>query len=348
VRLALSTLCEAERFALLGPGFGSSGRWSWWSDLELAPAPREPADALWLCRYEQSADEAVCLVGHPQEVELVLDVPPVPLRPELDEEGYLDAVGRVRDAIAAGDVYQANLTLRATLGAASGGALLATLCRPATPRFASWLRMPGVGELVSASPELLFARDGRRIRVEPMKGTAAAGERAWLEASEKDRAELAMITDLLRDDLHQLCEPGSVVVAAARRVIELPYAVQTVSDVLGRLRPELSTRALLRRLHPGGSVTGCPRAAACDLIERLERSARGFYCGTLGVVRGREACFALLIRTAERRAAAHAAGEASHPDPDDGWVYGVGGGITWDSDAELELEEARVKLGALG
>jgi anthranilate/para-aminobenzoate synthase component I len=143
-----------------------------------------------------------------------------------------------------------------------------------------------------------------------------------------------MITDLLRDDLQPLCVPRSVTVPSPRRFLELPYAVQAVSDVRGELVPEVGLRDVLARVQPGGSVTGAPRPAALRMIRALERTPRGVYCGTLGWVEGRRAVCSLLIRTAERTG------------PRD-WTYGVGGGITWDSVPEAELDEVKVKLGAL-
>jgi anthranilate/para-aminobenzoate synthase component I len=202
------------------------------------------------------------------------------------------------------------------------------------PRFAAWVRLAGVGEVVSASPEMLFEVDGRTIRAEPMKGTAPANQRAWLEQSTKDAAELAMITDLVRDDLNHLCVARSVSVPNARRFVELPYAVQTVSEVVGHLRDEVSVRDVLAQLHPGGSITGAPRAAARAMISALEGAPRDFYCGVLAYERATRVRASLLIRTAQRVS-------------DTRWRYSVGGGITWDSRASDELAEVRLKLGAL-
>lgn len=327
-RLLVSQLLGQSDFALLGPGF-TDGRH--WVLAHAAEAPRANA-TLWVAK----GDERVA-TRHRVFVERVVpefDEPPQALTPELADGAFLRGVRAIREQIAAGDVYQVNLTVRATLAGVPGPVLLATLCRTQVPRFAAWVRSTSVGEFVSASPELLVEREGRRVHVEPMKGTAPASERAWLEASEKDRAELAMITDLLRDDLHRLCEPGSVRVTNPRRFIELPYVVQTVSDVEGVLPPAVTTWQLLEQLHPGGSVTGAPREAALDVIEFLESPSRGAYCGALGLEVDDTLRAALLIRTAERRG--------------DAWVYGVGSGITWDSVPEDELAEVRLKLGALG
>jgi len=299
---------------------------------------------LWFAPYETPGAAARCYLADRVErgpLELDVAAAAAAVVPALAEQAFAEGVEEIRAAIAAGDVYQVNLTTRvelaavsgSTLGAVSGSTLAALLCRRGVPRFFAWVRLPDGHEFVSASPELLFAYARRRIRVEPMKGTAAAGHEEALAASNKDRAELAMITDLMRNELTPICEPGSVQVVNPRRVIRLPYAVQTVSDIEGELLPGIGPRAVLAALHPGGSVTGAPKAAAMRIIGALETTPRGPYCGTLGLCRGEHATFSLLIRTAARTATA--------------WTFGVGGGIVWDSSAALELEELRIKLGAL-
>ena len=323
--LKLSTL--TDHFALLGPGFANHGAWTLLEELHEAEAGET---ALWFAKAESKTP--IRLAGRATLVEPVFELTPSPLTVHLDETGFLDGVQKIRAQIAAGDVYQVNLTLRAELRGVDGAQLLTDLCRTQVPRFAAWVKA-GALELVSASPELLVETSGRWIHVEPMKGTAAPAQRAWLEASEKDRAELAMITDLLRDDLHRLCEPRSVHVRNARRLIELPYVVQAVADVEGELPEGTTLRQVLNVVHPGGSVTGAPREAALQQIARLELTPRGAYCGALGFESGGASRFALLIRTAER------SGET--------WRFGVGSGITWDSDPRAELEEVRLKLGAL-
>ena len=332
----LSSLQTSERFALLAPGYADHGHWTLLEDLH-----EHPAGELWFATAEGKPRR---FRGTRHLIDLEIDLPATMLSVTLDDGRYLDRVSTIREQIAAGDVYQVNLTLRAELKGADGAQLLATLCRKTVPRFAAWVKHPALGEIVSASPELLVEvwplsptlshRGGEReIHVEPMKGTAPAGQRAWLERSEKDRAELAMITDLLRDDLHHLCEPGTVHVRNAQRMIELPYVVQAVADVDGQLRADVTLQDVLDVVHPGGSVTGAPREAALQTIAQLELTPRGAYCGTLGLETGSSSRFALLIRTAERDGA--------------NWRYGVGSGITWDSDPCAELDEVRLKLGAL-
>lgn len=331
--MRLSSLIARPSFALLGPGF-AHGRWT------LLHTLRPDADGstrVVFARYEDRGRDARVLGGDATSIDaLDIDVEPASLVPELDTDGHEEGVATIREAIAAGDVYQVNLTLRARFACDSGAALLATLCRRSVPRFCAWIRFPDGSELVSASPELFFEIDGRTIRAEPMKGTASPDSEGRLDLSEKDRAELAMITDLLRNDLTALCTPRTVRVPNERRFIRLPYAIQTVSDVEGELPAGMTALDALDALHPGGSITGAPKIAAMELIRRLESSPRGAYCGALGLVRPDAATFSILIRTAERSADA------------DAWTYGVGGGIVWDSDPALELDEARLKLGALG
>jgi anthranilate/para-aminobenzoate synthase component I len=323
----LSEVAALPSFALLGPGWSGAGH------LLVTPLePCSPAQAVLRFRgYE--ARETDCFSGRIAHLDsLELDVSPASFRTSFDEPRYARGVREIRASIAAGDVYQVNLTTRVLLGDVPAGALFSRLCQRDVPRFAAWVRAPEV-EFVSASPELFFVLAGRDVRVEPMKGTAPAGARAWLEASGKDRAELAMITDLMRNDLVPVCEPRSVRVASERRFIELTYAVQAVSDVTGRLREGLGVDDVLHALHPGGSVTGAPKQAACEMIARLEPTPRGAYCGTLVLTQGERSVASLLIRTAERGP--------------EGFVYGVGAGITWDSRAEAELDELHTKLGAL-
>ncbi len=326
--MRLADLDALPAFAFLGPGFGA-GEAVLLTGLRAAPrAPR-----LFFAPYEGRGRDAVLLDGDLRSVDELELPPPATLEPRLDATGHAAAVEEIREAIAAGDVYQVCLTVRARLAPVPGAALLARMAARGLPRFAAWVRLPGGAEFVSASPELLFETGGGRIRSEPMKGTARPEGAGTLAASDKDRAELAMITDLVRHDLTPLCRPRSVVVSDERRFVHLPYATQTVSDVGGELLPGVTALDALDALHPGGSVTGAPKRAARAMIGRLEPSPRGAYCGALGFTADGRTTASLLIRTAVRDAA--------------GWVYGVGGGIVHDSNPGREREELHVKLGAL-
>ncbi len=326
--MRLMELEALPAFALLGPGFGEGE-----AVLLTGLRPASRAPRLLFAAYETRGRDARLFDADARSVD-ALELPPAALlEPRLDTAGHAEAVAVIREAIAAGDVYQVCLTARARLAPVSGATLLARMASHGLPRFAAWVRLPGGVEFVSASPELFFEIEGGRIRSEPMKGTALPDAAGTLAASDKDRAELAMITDLVRHDLTPLCRPRSVVVRAERRFVHLSYATQTVSDVEGELLPGVTALDALDSLHPGGSVTGAPKQAARAMIDRLERSPRGAYCGALGFAAGGRTTVSLLIRTAQRDAA--------------GWVYGVGGGVVHDSDAGLELGELHVKLGAL-
>jgi anthranilate/para-aminobenzoate synthase component I len=328
--MKLSSLESLPSFALLGPGF-FDGQCALLTDLcessgspQLIYAPFEcpgKSPRTFFCRSIET-------------VEIDFDVPVPNAAVTLCDDGYAQAIERIRRAIADGDVYQVCLTLRADLTAVTGAELVTLLCRNGLPRFLAWVRLPGGDEFVSASPELFFETDGRQVHTEPMKGTARSDHSSALELSEKDRAELAMITDLLRNDLTPVCTPRSVKVTCERRTIELPYAVQTVSDIEGELNDDVTPLDVLASLHPGGSITGAPKQAALEFIRELETTPRGAYCGALGLWRNDRSVFSLLIRTAERTG--------------DRWIYGVGSGVVYDSAAEVEHREWLIKLGALG
>jgi anthranilate/para-aminobenzoate synthase component I len=327
--MKLSELATRESFALLGPGFGGGQ-----PVLVRELVPEAHAPHLLFASFEAASADALGFAGEARPVEIELDITPQPPELTLRTPGCADAITRIREAIAAGDVYQVCYTVRVELPPVSGAELFALMCQRGVPRFAAWARLPSGHELVSASPELFFEIDGRRIVSEPMKGTARPGAAGVLSTSAKDECELAMITDLVRNDLTRVCRPRSVRVASPRRLVELPYALQTVSDVVGELAPGVGVRDVLAALHPGGSVTGAPKQAALAMIRALEPEPRGAYCGALGYVQDERTTVSLLIRTASRHKR--------------GWTYGAGGGIVYDSEADRELEEIVIKLGALG
>jgi para-aminobenzoate synthetase/4-amino-4-deoxychorismate lyase len=266
------------------------------------------------------------------------------LSAELDERAHAGAVARIRDAIGRGDCYQVNFTFRVAgrfggdplalhdqLRAAQGGGHTACL-------------VLGDRAVVSASPELFFELRGDEITARPMKGTAPRGrypgedERlaTALAGSPKDRAENVMIVDLLRNDLGRVAVPGSVHVARAFDVERWRTVHQLTSTVKARVRPGVRLADLFAALFPCGSITGAPKIAAMRMIAALEQSARGAYCGAVGLLRpGGDAVFNVGIRTLVLDLARGLA------------KAGAGGGITWDSEASAEWEEARAKLAFL-
>jgi para-aminobenzoate synthetase component I len=260
---------------------------------------------------------------------------PGPWTTSLDRQAFETGVGRIREAIAAGDVYQVNLTRRLSAPLPDGADVLAlgsalAVGNPAP--HAAVVRLPALGvELASASPERFLRRHGDVVTSSPIKGTAPTA--AGLTA--KDRAENVMIVDLVRNDLGRVCEPGTIEVPALCALEEHPGLVHLVSTVQGRLRPGTGWPALLDATFPPGSVTGAPKLAAVAAIRRLEPVPRGPYCGAVGWVDAdtRAGDLNVAIRTFWF---------------DDGRVhFGTGGGITWDSEPAREWAETELKAARL-
>jgi len=215
--------------------------------------------------------------------------------------------------------------------------------------FASWgdadSRSPR-GAILSASPELLLEFDGELARTRPIKGTAARREDPVEDArsaqrlldSAKDRAELAMIVDLERNDLARVCARRGVWVEGFPRLESYARVHHLLADVVGRPRADVGAFELLEALFPGGSITGAPKLSAMARIAELEGEGRGFFCGSAGFVdlRG-HAAWNILIRTLLWRETARG-GELS---------FRVGGGITWSSHAEAEERETLDKAQGL-
>jgi para-aminobenzoate synthetase/4-amino-4-deoxychorismate lyase len=247
---------------------------------------------------------------------------------------HLAAVERCRERIAAGDLFQANLCLRLQ-GDWEGdpAALAVRLWEDLDPARGAYLTGPW-GAIVSASPELFLRRRGREVVTRPIKGTTA-GDPEALAASEKDRAENVMIVDLMRNDLGRVCVPGSVQVRALARPRRTTGVWSLESEVAGTLAEGVGDGALLRAAFPPGSVTGAPKIQAQKLIAELETTARECYTGAIGLaspLAGLE--LSVAIRTLELDARGRA------------WI-GAGGGITYGSEAERELDECFVKAAPL-
>jgi para-aminobenzoate synthetase component 1 len=261
-------------------------------------------------------------------------------RTSLDRPAFEAGVAAIRDAIAAGDVYQVNLTRRlsAPLPPPSAGgstdiaALGAALARDHPGRFSAVVRLPRHGvHIASASPERFLSRRGRRVWSSPIKGTARhAG--ALLP---KDRAENVMIVDLVRNDLGRVCEFGSVRVPGLLEVEDYPGLVHLVSTVEGRLRPGRGWADCIAATFPPGSVTGAPKLAARARIAALEPLDRGIYCGAVGWV------------DADRRAGDLNVAIRTFWLADGELHLGTGGGITWDSSPTGEWEETELKARGL-
>ncbi|MGW6689691.1 chorismate-binding protein [Streptomyces sp. NPDC054961] len=264
----------------------------------------------------------------------------------LGRAAYVAGVRRIREHIAAGEVYQANLcrVMSAPLpegpgpgGAADVDALTALLARGNPAPYAGTIRLPAHGvEIATASPELYLRRSGRRVESGPIKGTG----RTAADLLPKDHAENVMIVDLVRNDLGRVCATGSVTVPELCALEEHPGLVHLVSTVAGELADGAGWPELLAATFPPGSVTGAPKSSALRIIEALETAPRGPYCGGIGWVdadRG-TAELAVGIRTfwIDRR------------NPDGPRLcFGTGAGITWGSDPDREWAETELKAARL-
>ncbi|GGK07605.1 anthranilate synthase [Streptomyces camponoticapitis] len=260
----------------------------------------------------------------------------------LDRTAYVSGVRRVRELIAAGEVYQANLcrVMTAPLpdpAAADVDALTALLARGNPAPYAGTIRLPAHGvEIATASPELYLRRTGRTVESGPIKGTG----RTAADLLEKDHAENVMIVDLVRNDLGRVCATGSVTVPSLCAVEPHPGLVHLVSSVRGELADGAGWPELLVATFPPGSVTGAPKSSALKIIEELETAPRGPYCGAVGWV------------DADRGTAELAVGIRTfwiERDPARGPVvrFGTGAGITWGSDPEREWRETELKASRL-
>jgi aminodeoxychorismate synthase component I len=259
-----------------------------------------------------------------------------PFVPVTSREAFLNAVHEAREWIAAGDIYQVNLTQQFCAHCPQDLPLwsLYEALRDASPApMSCWMDCDG-RQVLGSSPETFLRVHGRRVETRPIKGTrprhADADEdrrSAYeLQTSEKEIAELVMITDLLRNDLGQVCEYGSVQVSEILQLESLAQVHHLVSTVRGTLREEEDVVSLLAACFPGGSITGAPKKRAMEIIRALESVPRGLYCGAMGYMGFHgDAQFNLAIRTLIRE------GDVLH--------YHVGAGIVADSVAEAEYEE---------
>ncbi|MEU0676746.1 chorismate-binding protein [Streptomyces sp. NPDC006172] len=255
----------------------------------------------------------------------------------LDHAAYTAGVRRIREHIAAGDVYQANLCRVLSAPVPSGAdvdALTALLARGNPAPYAGTIRLPGRGvEIATASPELFLRREGRTVESGPIKGTG----RTEADLLDKDYAENVMIVDLVRNDIGRVCTTGSVTVPDLCAVEKHPGLVHLVSTVRGELRDGVGWTELLDAAFPPGSVTGAPKSSALRIIDALETAPRGPYCGGIGWV------------DADRGTGELAVGIRTFwIDRAEGTLrFGTGAGITWGSDPEAEWAETELKASRL-
>lgn len=269
----------------------------------------------------------------------------LPLKCNFTKEGYLAALRKALDHIQAGDIYQVNLSQRFALEIGSSGLdpmnIYKSLRSVSPSSFAGYMDC-GDFQIISSSPESFLRLNNRQVQTRPMKGTRPRGAskvdddrlKEEMMASQKEIAELLMITDLERNDLGRVCEYGTVKVRQMRSIEQYQTVFQATSTVEGLLRKDQDCFDLLRACFPGGSVTGCPKIRAMEIIERLEPTRRAMYTGSMGYI---DFCgdmdWNILIRTLLAT--------------DDQLYFQVGSGIVADSIPEDEYEETLIKARAI-
>lgn len=280
--------------------------------------------------------------------------PSRPLRPDPDDQAYARLIERTIEYVHAGDIFQANITrrFRSKIGLESVGMLrrfATALLADSGALFGAVLDLgeqAGDRTVISLSPELFLEIDpiDRSIRTRPVKGTLPGGsDPELLRRSGKDAAELAMIVDLMRNDLGRICELGSVRVTEPRSIESHPDVIHGVAEVRGRLKSTVGFAELLGATFPAGSITGAPKIRAMQVIDELESSPRGLYCGGIGYASncGRTT-LDVSIRTLDLKRIAHRESAHTHE-----IVYGAGCGTVADSTPWSEVAESHAKAALL-
>ncbi|MDP4145031.1 MAG: aminodeoxychorismate synthase component I [Bacillota bacterium] len=258
------------------------------------------------------------------------------------QKEYLAAVDKVRDFIRSGDVYILNLTQRFTCNCNRESYEVYKDLRHINPApFAAFLNFEDFSILSSSPERFLKIRNGV-VETRPIKGTRPRGKDAYTDNlykqellnSEKDKSELLMIVDLERNDLSKVCKPHSVKVPELFKLEAYPSVFHLVSTITGELKAECNCIDCIEACFPGGSITGAPKIRSMEIIDELEKVRRNIYTGCIGYIGFDESVdLNIVIRTIHIQ---------------DGKAYfGVGGGITWESETNFEYEETLHKAAAL-
>jgi para-aminobenzoate synthetase component 1 len=267
---------------------------------------------------------------------------PTEVKSNFKKDDYLSAIKKAKEYIRAGDIYQVNLSQQFLAKTDLPAPLVYERLRSLSPSCFGAYFDAGDHQVLSSSPErFLFTKD-RVVTTRPMKGTRGRSPdnkkdrflKAELLKSAKDKAELVMIVDLERNDLGRVCSYNSIRVPKLRELEKYNTVYQTTATVEGKMYKDKDRFDLLRACFPGGSVTGCPKIRAMQIIEELEPHRRSIYTGSLGYLSfSGNMGFNILIRTILKKG-----NELS---------FGVGGGIVADSDPEDEYQETLVKAKAM-
>lgn len=286
---------------------------------------------LWFGIFESPQIESISSSGTYHLTEWI----PLVERTEFDS-----AIHSIKNSIEMGETYQTNYTIRlVSQFQGDNVAYFESLKRAQTSNYSAYIHT-GEHTILSASPELFFRLEGNELTTRPMKGTVKRGNfteedkanASRLYHSEKDRAENVMIVDLLRNDLGMIAETGSVKVSKLFEIEQYPTVHQMTSTITAKVGEDTQISDILKALFPCGSITGAPKVSTMDIIANLETTPREAYCGAIGYITPKkEAVFNVPIRTVliEEKT-----GKA---------VYGVGGGITWDSTSDGEYDEVLAK-----
>ena len=284
--------------------------------------------------------EEVETLPFPEDYEAV-DLP-ANWKEEVEAPAYQEAIETIHHHIRQGDTYQVNYTVQLSQELKSDPfAIYNRLVVEQKAHYNAFIQHDDVS-ILSISPELFFEQDDRLLTTRPMKGTTRRGltnqadlqEAAWLKADPKNRAENMMIVDLLRNDMNRISEIGSEQVTRLCQVEQYSTVWQMTSTIESRLRSEIDLVQTFRALFPCGSITGAPKISTMEIIQKTEKAPRGVYCGTIGILlpKGKQ-IFNVTIRTLQMQ------GNQA--------IYGVGGGITWDSKWEAEYQETKQKSAVL-
>ena len=284
--------------------------------------------------------EKVETLPFPEDYEAV-DLP-ANWKEEVEAPAYQEAIETIHHHIRQGDTYQVNYTVQLSQELKSDPlAIYNRLVVEQKARYNAFIQHDDVS-ILSISPELFFEQDDRLLTTRPMKGTTRRGltnqadlkEASWLEADPKNRAENMMIVDLLRNDMNRISEIGSEQVTHLCQVEQYSTVWQMTSTIESRLRPEVDLVQAFQALFPCGSITGAPKISTMEIIQNTELAPRGVYCGTIGILlpKGKR-IFNVAIRTLQMQGTKA--------------IYGVGGGITWDSKWEGEYQETKQKSAVL-
>ena len=259
-----------------------------------------------------------------------------------EKEKYKEAVQKMIDYIVAGDIYIANMTQQLVATSDKEPYEVFKYLRKYNPSpFGSYFNY-GDFQIVSASPERFLKVRDRVVETRPIKGTRKRGDtpqedkalKEELRLSGKDRSELLMIVDLLRNDISRVCEANSVQVTEHFAVETYATVFHLVTTIIGRLKAENDIMDLIKAAFPGGSITGAPKIRAMEIIDELENGRRGLYTGSIGYLGlDGNSDLNIVIRTA-----VYQEGQ---------YHIGAGGGITCESETEFEYEETLQKARAV-